>query len=205
MKRLLSLLVLLAVPAAAQWTPASLDNKRLWVESTTWTASGGPWGQMNDRCTASNDPYNCCTGDGTGTCPTNKARLISTCDTQSCYDNNAENSLIEDQYCDMVGGAATDARELWNEGCVAYWEDMSGQVTSSAECSTCTSGTDYKCCGKNTSYPGVEIGMDDLEKPGFISECINGLPCARMYPCDDSECDVPIGSTTFPQNTGRRF
>jgi hypothetical protein len=157
---------------------------------------------MNDRCVDTNDPYNCCTGDGAGTCPTNQTRTIATCGTQSCYDNDVETTPTAQKYCDIVGSTATGARELWDEGCVAYWEDWAeSAISGSVACSTCTSGSDYKCCSKNAELYGAEVGMDDLEKPGFIKDCINGLPCVRMYYCDDSECNTPVGSTEFPQNT----
>lgn len=203
MKRLLLLLALVSVPVYAQWNPESLNNKRLWLDSTFWTTSGGVKGDMNSRCTGFQTPYNCCSDVDTGTCPTNVARTIATCSTQSCYDNDTELTAIAGKYCDMVGGTATGARELWDEGCASYWEDWSGYATSaSPACSTCTSGSDYKCCSKNSVLYGAEVGMDDKEKPGFISQCINGLPCVRNYYCDDpTECNEGVGTTYFPQNT----
>ncbi len=57
-------------------------------------------------------------------------------------------------YCDM---------DLFPEGCVRRWTDLSGTVSA-----------------RPSEVPvGRDFGQDDVEKPFFVSDCLNGLPCAR--------------------------
>ena len=116
--------------------------------------------------------------------PDNRARSVATCHTQACYDANkaADNIDIEKHYCDTVldGNEAIRARGIAPDGCIRRWEDQSGYLSN-----------------RNAMFPdelftGRDFGQDDLEKPIYVTNCINGHPFA---------CGAPASDPEFPQNT----
>ncbi len=53
-------------------------------------------------------------------------------------------------------------RDLFPEGCVRRWQDQSGYVRPG-----------------RPDFIGRDFGQDDAEKPGWVTDCINGWPCVR--------------------------
>lgn len=71
---------------------------------------------------------------------------------------NSEAAIITEQYCDIINSC--------DSGCVRRELDQSNYIPSGG-----FNPTEY------TS--GRNFGKDDSEKPCYISDCINGIPCVR--------------------------
>ena len=96
---------------------------------------------------------------------------IATCNTQSCYDEvNSEIISLDRMYCDTSPGAIPGAVGYAPEGCVRWWEDQ-----GSHDCGAC--GIDNH---SGEWITGHEHGQDDLQKPAYVSDCLNGQPCGRI-------------------------
>jgi hypothetical protein len=84
---------------------------------------------------------------------------IATCATAECR-AAPDWSSLELMYCDTGRFPA---------GCVRRWEDQSGYV--------------YPGGFRPPEWTaGRDFGQDDIEKPGYIPDCINGAPCVRGGP-----------------------
>eukprot|EP01084_Bolivina_argentea_P108965 194759_1 len=84
---------------------------------------------------------------------------VANCNNNTC-DNSGDNAELALQFCNL---------EKFPYGCVRRWEDQ-GPYNGAAE-------------GHPFEPPewihGRDFGQDDHEKPGYIPNCINGLPCVR--------------------------
>eukprot|EP01083_Nonionella_stella_P301518 1034854_1 len=95
---------------------------------------------------------------------------IANCNNATC-DTSGDLAPLALQFCNL---------EIFPFGCIRRWEDQSTY--------------DGTTLGHPFEPPewthGRDFGQDDHEKPGYIPNCINGLPCARG--CQNT--------TRFPQN-----
>lgn len=115
-------------------------------------------------------------------------QAIATCNTQTCYDlHNTEDADLSAMYCDTgAEGGVEGAVGYAPHGCVRWWEDQSGFDCAPAG-SYPGGRPETKVC-RRQGHPhedewvaGHEFGQDDREKPAFVPDCINGLPCARGF------------------------
>lgn len=83
---------------------------------------------------------------------------VARCTTSTCLNEpNTEQAPIAGQYCDLT---------VCPDGCVRRWPDRSGYVPAGG-----FNPPEYT--------EGRNFGQDDLEKPCYVPNCINGLPCVR--------------------------
>lgn len=106
---------------------------------------------------------------------------VATCGTETCR-QAGENVTLEDQYCDT---------DTFPFGCVRRWQDQSTFFPSQPfEPPEWIAGRDF--------------GQDDLDKPGFIPNCVNGRPCVRGGVGEtqlrgfEIEPNQPVGPMTGP-------
>ena len=96
---------------------------------------------------------------------------IATCSTQSCFlEPNTEILDISRMYCDTTAGVVPGSTGYAPEGCVRWWEDQ-GPFNCGA-CGVAPHDDEW--------IRGHEHGQDDVAKPAYISDCLNGRPCARL-------------------------
>ena len=134
----------------------------------------------NSHCFASEQPNYCCTGVGTGTCddPVSSFRLVH-CTTRRtdctgfgvphacCTGNNTGNCCYDDPDPSEIGlGIAYCPSSVCPDGCVNQWLDQSG----------------YKSQVASHPITGRTLEQDDLEKPCYKENCINGHPCLVGHP-----------------------
>ncbi len=101
-----------------------------------------------------------------------RARSIATCNTEACF-TVGNGAPIEQQYCDTT---------QFPGGCIRRWDDLSGYLPLGG-------------FRPPEWVRGRNFGQDDLEKPLFVSDCVNGHPCAR----GGTGAQAPDGSP-LPQN-----
>jgi len=101
-----------------------------------------------------------------------RVRSIATCNTPACY---AAGNIapIAQQYCDTT---------QFPEGCIRRWDDLSGYLPPGG-------------FRPPEWIRGRSFGQDDYEKPLYVSDCVNGRPCAR----GGRGAKAPDG-TPLPQN-----
>ncbi|MEM9556883.1 MAG: LamG domain-containing protein [Acidobacteriota bacterium] len=84
---------------------------------------------------------------------------VAACDTSDCR-AAGDNAPLDRQFCDL---------STFPDGCARRWQDQSDYVPALGfEPPEWTRGRDF--------------GQDDLDKPGFVLDCVNGLPCLRGGP-----------------------
>lgn len=87
----------------------------------------------------------------------NTSNHVSYCESQACLNHpNSEGAIITEQYCDVTNSC--------EDGCVRRWLDQSSYAGN-------FNPPEYTV--------GRNFGQDDSEKPCYINDCINGLPCVR--------------------------
>lgn len=96
---------------------------------------------------------------------------IATCSTESCYQEiNTEILDLSRMYCDTTPGAMPGAMGYAPDGCVRWWEDQ-----GPFDCGTCGQAPH-----DDEWVRGHEHGQDDIAKPAYVPDCLNGQPCARL-------------------------
>ena len=133
----------------------------------------------NADCIAAEQPNYCCTGFGAGTCdqPVESFRL-ATCTTRNrdcvsagnpnaccsgfrtgscCYEElDTDNGGLGSSYCPV---------SVCPDGCVSQWVEQSG----------------YKSAVASHPITGRTLEQDDLEKPCYVADCINGHACLEGH------------------------
>jgi hypothetical protein len=134
----------------------------------------------NAECVGFEEPNYCCTGPGTGTCnlPV-ESFTVADCTTRNldctgagtpdaccsgyqsgscCYEeSDMDNDWQGNTYCPT---------SVCSEGCVNQWVDQSG----------------YKSFQLGHPITGRTLEQDDLEKPCYQSDCLNGHACLTGHP-----------------------
>lgn len=129
----------------------------------------------NAECTGASQPNYCCTGPGTGTCdqPVDSFRL-ATCTTRNldctaagvphacCTGLDTGNCCFEisDTAEGGLGSPYCPASEC-PDGCVQQWVDQSG----------------FRSNVVTHPVTGRTFEQDDLEKPCYVPDCLNGHAC----------------------------
>ena len=134
----------------------------------------------NAECTGFEQPNYCCTGPGTGTCNQPVSSFVlSNCNTRDrdcvgagnphacCSGNGLGNCCYEesDTANDGLGSRYCPA-SVCPEGCVSQWVEQSG----------------FKSNVFSHPITGRTLEQDDLEKPCYKTDCLNGHPCLVGHP-----------------------
>ena len=134
----------------------------------------------NADCVGFEDPNYCCTGPGTGVCD----QPVSSFEVVNCTTRNLDCTGAGTPYaccsgfqtgscCYEEGDSAHGYRgnsycppSVCSEGCVNQWIDQSGHKSNSW----------------SHAITGRALEQDDLEKPCYKSNCINGHACLVGHP-----------------------